>query len=238
MNTLADTTNARSRLFHLVALAFSHPVEAFHRVVVDGSYNQALVSTASQARCGGHFAHREARNFTDFEADYIHVFQMGPRGKPTVGLNAGDHKELNQDQDRPQFLLQYSGWYKHFGLKINEGEDANELPDHLVCQLEFMAWLAHLEHARREDPELQRGYQCAQRDFLQRHLQPFLEVLLIRMQQVAEREQVNPFYLSLTARAMEVTDNMLDQFEALLADAGHNTSAGNNEQIAAVNLWG
>jgi DMSO reductase family type II enzyme chaperone len=238
MTTLTHTANARSQLFQLIALGFTHPVEAFHRVLQDGSYSHALVAAAAGAQCHCHFAHQEKRAFADFEADYIHLFQMGRGGKPIVPLSAGDHDDLAQGQGRPEFLLEYSGWYRHFGLKINTDENANEFPDHLACQLEFMSWLAHLETNCGDEPELQQGYQCAQRDFLQRHLQPFLELLVSELQQKASQPRSNPLYLSLAASTLQVTDIMLEQFEATLATASATDTRDDPESIAAVNLWG
>ena len=237
MNTATTIPAARSQLLQLLALGFTHPVPALHRILQDDSYGLALASASAQAQCGGHFSYREARDFASFEADYIHQFQMGRGGKPIVSLNAGDHDSINQGQGRPEFLLQYSAWYRHFGLRTNQEEDANELPDHLVCQLEFMAWLAHLEDEAALEPELEQGYQLAQRDFLQRHLLPFLEVLAAQIQQRARGPTSSPFYLSLAARSLAATHNMLQQLEVSLAVSGQADTSGGAEQIAAVNLW-
>ena len=239
MNTLAETASARSQLFQLVALGFTHPVAAFHRVLADASYCQALVNAAGVAHCAGHFEwDRETGDFSDFEAAYIYLFQMGKGGKPLVPLNAGDHEEMAQGQGRPEFLLEYSGWYQHFGLKTNQQDDANELPDHLACQLEFMAWLAHLEAGADDATGLQQGYQRAQRDFLRRHLQPFLETLVVALQQRAEQPRCNPFYLSLAASTLQAIDAMLEQLDAVLIASSVTDTSDDPEQIATVNLWG
>ena len=238
MNTLVNTATSRSQLFQLFALGFSHPVAAFHHVLLDKSYAQALSSAASEAQCPGQFTHTQSSEFTEFEADYIHLFQMGRGGKPLVGLNAGDHKDVAKEQGRPEFLLEYSAWYRHFGLKTIEDEGANELPDHLDCQLEFMSWLAHLENTACDDSELLQGYQRAQRDFLERHLQPHLEVMVTELKRLADQARGNPFYLTLSARALEATDVLLEQLDSALIDASQTDSPGNPEQIAAVNLWG
>jgi DMSO reductase family type II enzyme chaperone len=238
MNTHKHTANERSQHFQLLALGFTHPVEAFHRLLTDESYSRALVAAAAGSECSGHFAHQETREFNDFEADYIHLFQMGRGGKPIVPLNAGDHDEIAQGQGRPEFLLEYSGWYRHFGLKINTDDNANELPDHLACQLEFMAWLAHLEESAGDKPELLQGYQRAQRDFLERHMQPFLEVLTSELLKRNEQPRCNPLYLSLAAYTLEINNSVLAQLNAALIESDQADAAGSPEQIAAVNLWG
>ena len=229
---------SRSRLFQLIALGFAHPLPEFHQILSDGSYINALKSNAvDAAACGTALPYAQC-SFADFEADYIHLFQMGRGGKPIIALTAGDHKELNKEQGRPEFLLQYTAWYKHFGLKIDENEGANELPDHLVCQLEFMSWLSHLEDTAEDNRALQHGYQSAQRDFLQRHLQPFLELLVTELQRAADRPRSNPVHLALAALALEVTDSLLQQFDSALDNSNQTTTSGDPDQIAAVNLWG
>ena len=250
MTDLTDSADARSRLFQLIALGFAHPVPEFHQLLTDGSYAETLASVAVEALGCNTLLPFSQGSFTDFEADYIHLFQMGRGGKPIIALTAGDHKELNKEQGRPEFLLQYTAWYKHFGLKINGDEGANELPDHLVCQLEFMSWLSHLEAAAQDDDTLRRGYQSAQRDFLQRHLQPFLELLLSELQRTADRPRGNPIHLALAALALEVTDTLLQQLDSVLDTAldttldtitgsdSQMTTSGAPDQITAVNLWG
>jgi len=242
MINLTDSAGARSRLFQLIALGFAHPVPEFHRVLADGSYLAALTSiTAEAVACDTMLPFTQC-SFADFEADYIYLFQMGRGGKPIIALTAGDHKELSQEQGRPEFLLQYTAWYKHFGLKINENEGANELPDHLVCQLEFISWLSHLEDTAEDNGALQHGYRSAQRDFLQRHLQPFLGLLVTELQHAADRPRSNPVHLALAALALEVTDNLLRQLDAvldtLIDSDSQTTTSGDPDQIAAVNLWG
>ena len=238
MNKLAESAESRSQLFQLLALGFTHPVEAFHRVLADDSYRQALVSAASASQCPINFSHRETVDFADLESDFILLFQMGRRGKPLVSLNAADHADIARERGRPEILLEYSGWYRHFGLRANQEGETNELPDHLVCQLEFLAWLAHLESGAEDGSELQRGYQRAQRDFLQRHLQSFLESLVTSFQQRAFGAGHEPFYRSLAALLLELTDSMLEQFDRALTETDKSETGGDSEQIAAVNLWG
>lgn len=238
MTTIADTAGYRSQLFQFLALGFTHPVEAFHRVLADDGYRQALVAAGSAAGCPITFSYHETSDFEAFESDFINLFQVGRRGKPMVSLNAADHPDIAQERGRPEILLEYSGWYRHFGLRANEEGETNDLPDHLVCQLEFLAWLAHLEAGADDEPDLQQGYQRAQRDFLQRHLQAFLESLVTSFQQRAAGAGHQVFYRALAALSLELTDRMLEQFDAALADTQQSESGDETQQIATVNLWG
>jgi TorA maturation chaperone TorD len=85
---------------------------------------------------------------------------------------------------------------------------------------------------------MQQGYQRAQRDFLKRHLQAFLESLVTSFQQRASGEGHEPLYRSLAALSLELTDCMLEQFDTALAESDRSENGGDVQQIAAVNLWG
>lgn len=220
---------ARSQFFQLLALGFAHPIAELHELLCSGSYQRTLAQAAHDGF--GIEVQLTAQNhdFVDFEASYIDLFQVGQRGKPQVSLNAGDHDQLSRDHSRPEFLLLYTGWYKHFGLQINGEEGANELPDHLVCQLEFLAWLTHLETRASNDTDLLRGYMQAQKDFCERQLQPFLELLVNSLQQ----HKSSRLYLELAALTLESANMLLAELPAHIDDG-----TTRDEAIPVVNLWG
>lgn len=60
-------------------------------------------------------------------------------------------------------VLENKLYYQNFGLEI----DGRAAPDHLLTQLEFLAWLDHCEAAGNADPE---SVQRARAEFLERHL--------------------------------------------------------------------
>ncbi len=60
-------------------------------------------------------------------------------------------------------VLENKLYYQNFGLEI----DGRAGPDHLLTQLEFLAWLDHCEAAGNRDPESLRR---ARSEFLERHL--------------------------------------------------------------------
>jgi len=60
-------------------------------------------------------------------------------------------------------VLENKLYYQTFGLEI----DSRAAPDHLLTQLEFLAWLDHCEAAGNGDPESVRR---ARSEFLERHL--------------------------------------------------------------------
>jgi DMSO reductase family type II enzyme chaperone len=62
-----------------------------------------------------------------------------------------------------EVVLENKLYYQAFGLEI----DGRAAPDHLLTQLEFLAWLDHCEAAGNSDRE---SLLNARRDFLERHL--------------------------------------------------------------------
>jgi nitrate reductase assembly molybdenum cofactor insertion protein NarJ len=60
-------------------------------------------------------------------------------------------------------VLENKLYYQNFGLKI----DGRAAPDHLLTQLEFLAWLDHCEAAGNADLE---SIKRARTEFLERHL--------------------------------------------------------------------
>ena len=79
------------------------------------------------------------------------------------------------DRPRPEVLLEHTRFYRHFGLKVRGHGEDNELPDHLCCQLEAMAWLGELEARTRREARPTEGFERAQADFLDKLLIPFLD---------------------------------------------------------------
>ncbi len=60
-------------------------------------------------------------------------------------------------------VLENKLYYQNFGLEI----DGRAAPDHLLTQLEFLAWLDHCEAAGNADPQ---SVKRARAEFLERHL--------------------------------------------------------------------
>lgn len=242
MMNLSATAADRSQLFQLLALGFVHPVVELHETLVDGSYQTRLREVARDGFEIDVALEAVSNTFADYEAHYIRSFQVGSRGKPQINLNAGDYSSLLDGGSRPEFLLDYSAWYRHFGLKTNEDDQSNELPDHLVCQLEFMAWLSHLEASNLKttgesdsnDSELKRGYQSAQRDFCERHLLPFLELLVDAIEK--DKFQKSSLSKQLAKLSLDATACISAELKRQIGPAQKRSE--NDQSIAAVNLWG
>jgi DMSO reductase family type II enzyme chaperone len=79
-------------------------------------------------------------------------------------------------------------FFEHFGVGLNPEE--RDFPDHLVAELEFMAFLAAKEANALEQGKDATAYRFAQRDFLTRHLCKWYK----RMNHKVQRLIDEPFY--------------------------------------------
>lgn len=235
VSATSQPAQERSQFFQLMALVFVHPVESLHELLISGEIQRGLQQSARDGFSVSLDMPQVKTDFVRYEADYIELFQVGHRGRPRVHLNAGEYDELARDHSRPEFLLVYAGWYRHFGLAVNEDEGANELPDHLVCQLELMAWLSHLEsqtldrHHVGADDDLVYGYRKAQLDFCERHLLPFMECLLQSMR----KQPVPSMFLDYGIQIVECLGVLLEMLHAQLEAAPQLQQ----QSVSVVNLW-
>ena len=111
----------------------------------------------------------------DLEAEYWAAFELG-RDKAAVPLFEGMHRgDLGRDGIMEDLLR----FYEDSDVKLSESD--REYPDHLVTELEFVAWLCRQEQVvsqRGGDTEFLRR---AERDFLARHLSTWLPVFRERL---------------------------------------------------------
>ena len=95
----------------------------------------------------------------DLRALYIDLFEAGlPQPRCPLLESAW---LLNKPAG--DVVLENKLYYQNFGLEI----DGRAAPDHLLTQLEFLAWLDHCEAAGNLDLE---SVKRARADFLERHL--------------------------------------------------------------------
>jgi DMSO reductase family type II enzyme chaperone len=206
----SNQAEARSRGYQLLALAFIHPQPEFYAGIADGSYRRALADTLAALRHDGEAMAAPPIPFAEYESGYIAVFVAGPRGRPLVPLNAGEYETLRHGRSRPEQMLEYLRCYRHFGVRLNADAEANELPDHLSCQLELMAWLAHLE-ARTRDAALKLGYQRAQRDFGARLLRPMVREMGERLVRIGDAQAFFAGVIRFLALFVAATSNEINR---------------------------
>ena len=112
----------------------------------------------------------------DLEAEYLAAFEMGRDGPP-VTLFEGMHRgDLGRDGIFEDLLR----FYEFFDVKLSESD--REFPDHLVTELEFLAWLSMQEEAAAQAGRDAEPFRIAERDFLARHLCAWLPVFRQRLE--------------------------------------------------------
>lgn len=125
------------------------------------------------------------------EVEYMAAFEVGRDSAP-VPLFEGLHRG---DLGRDGILEGLLRFYEFFDVKLSETD--REYPDHLVTELEFVAWLCMQEQAAEQTSGDAASFQRAARDFLTRHLGAWLPEF---------------------RRKLEATDTAYAQYGATLAE--------------------
>ena len=192
---------ARSAGYQLLSIAFAHPIAEITGQLADGRFQAALAGHLETAFGRMPPLPLLALDPAGFEIAYIALFERGGRGRPPVPLCTGEYMQLLDGRPRPEVLLDHVRFYRHFGLKVRGHGEDNELPDHLCCQLEAMAWLGEVEaRARREDKPTD-GLERAQADFLDKLLIPFLDQFVPTLELEASRQGGDPLFAALAGAA-------------------------------------
>ena len=110
------------------------------------------------------------RDYAEYEALYIALFDVGSPEPPVPLLESAHHKAVPAQQ----IALECMDYYEIVGLKADTSRYA---PDHLVTQLEFLAAVRYLRSQQPEDDNLAR----LERDFTERHLLNWLPSALKKL---------------------------------------------------------
>ena len=181
---------SRSRLYQLLAIAFSFPDEALYEAVCDGSfastvaqvslrlpYDIASAATLELGAGGG--------SYDEFQSEYIRLFDVGAAGPPCPlygGEYIGDRMKVMEDATR---------FYNFFQLRLSP--ELRELPDHVTTELEFVHYLTFREAEVRQHGGDPNSLLRAERDFLARHLCKWVP----RLQAKLAKQTAAPFFPAL-----------------------------------------
>jgi len=210
----SDRARARSRLFQLLAWGFAYPIPDLVAELQNGGFAGAVADAHRRAFGHGVGLPRCTTDFATWETQYVELFDVGAKGAPAASLCAGDVEELLAGRGRPEFLLEFIRWYSHFGLRLRQEPEVRELPDHLTCQLEFLAWLAHLEAGATPGSESAGGYRLAQLDFCRRCLAPFVSRLAAAVAREVERRGCDRLFAALPDAALAAAHGTVHEIDA------------------------
>ena len=190
---------ARSASYQLLSIAFAHPIPEITGQLADGRFPVG----ASQGTWKTAFGRIPplpllAIDPFGFESAYIALFEREGTGTAAgAAVRRGVHAVARRAASTRGAAGAHVRFYRHFGLKVRGHGEDNELPDHLCCQLEAMAWLGEIEaRARREDKPTG-GLERAQADFLDKLLIPFLEQFVPTLELEASRQGGDPLFAAL-----------------------------------------
>jgi len=180
-------TDVLSQAYIFLGRAFSFPDSFLQEIVKKGEgQNLAAAITAElpfEVDLG--VIPYPSQSWGDMESLYITAFDVGTQGMPPCPLYEG---LIRKDEAREGIIMELLRFYHYFDVKLSEKE--RDFPDHLVTELEFMAYLVQKEVRAIENGREPEPYRLAQLDFLERHLGRWVPLLDERLQNVVKE----PFY--------------------------------------------
>ncbi len=181
----------RSKLYQVFAMAVSYPDDDWVAAVKAGELAdtlQQLLGRLDESLLHGidHQALADSGEGDDSLAvEYTRLFDIGTGGSP-ISLYGGHHCG-----GRTSAMEEVMRFYQHFGLQLND--TLNELPDHLVSELEFLHFMTFQESSIETQGGDASHYQRGQKDFIERQLGRWLPGLHSRLQE----QDALPFYTEL-----------------------------------------
>ncbi|HEY8710415.1 MAG TPA: molecular chaperone TorD family protein [Burkholderiaceae bacterium] len=159
MSAATVGTGSLAGAYLAMSQLFSYPnPESWQRLTEHGLIDPALIPEA-------------------LEAEYMAAFEVGGGSSP-VPLFEGMHRG---DMGRDGILEDLLRFYEFFDAKLSETD--REYPDHLVTELEFVAWLCLQEDAAESCGRDAEPFRRAARDFIQRHLGAWLPAFCRRLEE-------------------------------------------------------
>jgi DMSO reductase family type II enzyme chaperone len=212
-------TAARSRLYQLLAAAFTVPDRDFYRAAQSGLFVGELARNAAYLPYPLPLAEDPATrqgleqgdsSQKELQAEYIGLFDVGMPGPPCP-LYAGEYQK-----SRRGVMEELVRFYNHFGVRLSDR--TREMPDHLTAELEFMHFLTFREVTALHFQQPRDSYLRAERDFLARHLCAWLPLLRERLErlQPSTRRPTWAFYAALVRFTEAFTSGDRAYLEALL----------------------
>lgn len=205
MNINGYKIGAVEQVYFLLSRAFSFPDESL-RLMVNGEMQILQDSAAGlpfKIKAGN--IPIPSHPSEELESYYIATFDTRQGGGTGCSLYEG---MLRKDEGREGIMMELLRFYEHFDIKLNKKE--RDYPDHLVTELEFMAFLSQKEKDALERGKDANPYRNAQRDFLERHLNKLVQPLNEKIQQNLNE----PFYKEMSLFLAAFVANHLSHLKA------------------------
>lgn len=181
----------RSKLYQLFAFAITYPDSEWVAAVKTGEQADSLIELLQQLdddlvrEIDYKSLSDSGCSETALAVEYTRLFDVGSGGSP-VSLYGGHHHggRITAMEDVLRF-------YNHFGLQLDTSQ--NELPDHLISELEFLHFMTFQEARYEVQKQDASHYQRGQKDFIERHIGRWLPKLYNKLQE----QQPLPYYTAL-----------------------------------------
>lgn len=173
-----------SQIYILLGRLFSYPDGRLYEIIKDMQVQENLRTIVEGLPFEVNFKGISSPSLPqdEFESEYINTFDITP---PCPLYESSYPREDMTGRDIYEEILRY---YDHFDIKLAERE--KDYPDHLVAELEFMAFLAKKDSEAVENRNDPQPYRLAQIDFLERHLKKWIPFLCERL----NKKIKEPFY--------------------------------------------
>src|SRR3989338_461747 len=131
-----------SQLYLFLGKCFSYPIQEFYTLMKDGRTGEQLRAMVEGLAFAVKFRGILAPSLPqeELESEYISSFDIAFGPSLPCPLHESDHRDDVSSTDITEELLRF---YEHFQVKLSDKE--RDYPDHLVVELEFMAYLAKKE---------------------------------------------------------------------------------------------
>ena len=198
----AEPLPPASQVYLFLGKCFSYPKDGLYELLADERTGEQLRVIVERLPFAVNFEGLPAPGLPqeDFESEYMSSFDIASGPSLPCPLYESACREDTSSVDITEELLRF---YDHFQVKLSDKE--RDYPDHLVVELEFMAFLA-----RKEADAVKRGndpapYRLAQADFLERHLDKWV----CKLDEKVQRRIKEPFYQGTSSFLREFVSNHL-----------------------------
>ncbi|HBA40414.1 MAG TPA: hypothetical protein DCZ05_11935 [Deltaproteobacteria bacterium] len=198
----ADSLPSVSQVYLFLGKCFSYPTQEFYQLTQDEGTGAEVRVMVEALPFAVNFKGIPTPGLPqeEFESEYIGTFDIAFGPSHPCPLHESDYRDDVSSTEITEELLRF---YEHFQVKLSDKE--RDYPDHLVVELEFVAYLAKKEAdagKRGNDPA---PYCRAQVDFLERHLDKWVPKLDEKIQKSIKQS----FYQGASSFLREFLSNHL-----------------------------
>lgn len=203
MSVVDTEAAARGTVYGTLAGLFEEPDETIYEALDDGSMGADLALLVEHS--GLAVSVPTLVTGDDYEllcARFNDIFEIG-NPEPPVALY---ESEYSGEETWDDINLDLARAYDYFGVSVDESN--REHHDHLQLELEFVGYLARLAATTDDD-----SVRMARRDFLDRHLEPFVQNMAMAIEDEVETgiyDGLVSFAVSFVAADLADLESQLD----------------------------